>query len=53
MSDEGAKQVAPSGSTEAERRAKAERLREQGIDPFPREFPGRNRIAEIQAARKE
>jgi lysyl-tRNA synthetase class 2 len=46
MSDE-AKQAEASGSTEAERRAKAERLRGEGIDPFPREFPGRNRIEEI------
>jgi lysyl-tRNA synthetase class 2 len=38
------------GSTEAERRAKAERLREAGIDPFPRSFPDRNRIAEIFGA---
>jgi lysyl-tRNA synthetase, class II len=38
------------GSTEAERRAKAERLRERGIDPFPRAFPERTRIAEIHAA---
>jgi lysyl-tRNA synthetase class 2 len=35
------------GSTEAERRAKAERLREEGVDPFPRSFPGRARIEEI------
>ncbi|MEX2108026.1 MAG: lysine--tRNA ligase [Solirubrobacterales bacterium] len=38
------------GSTEAERRAKAERLREEGIDPFPRSFPDRTKIAEIHAA---
>ena len=38
------------GSTEAERRAKAERLREEGIDPFPRAFPDRDRIEEIHAA---
>jgi lysyl-tRNA synthetase class 2 len=38
------------GSTEAERRAKAERLREEGVDPFPRSFPGRARIAEILAS---
>ena len=35
------------GSTEAERRAKAERLREEGIDPFPRSFPGRSKIAAV------
>src|SRR6476646_3695518 len=38
------------GSTEAQRRAKAERLREAGIDPFPRSFPDRTRIAEILTA---
>jgi lysyl-tRNA synthetase class 2 len=38
-----------SGSPEAERRAKAERLREEGVDPFPRSFPDRIRIAEIIA----
>ena len=38
------------GSTESERRAKAERLRAAGIDPFPRSFPGRTPIAEILAA---
>ncbi len=38
------------GSTEAERRAKADRLREEGIDPFPRSFPDRVKIAEILAA---
>ena len=38
------------GSTEAERRAKVERLREEGVDPFPRSFPDRNRIAAILAA---
>jgi lysyl-tRNA synthetase, class II len=41
---------ASAGSTKAERRAKAERLRAEGIDPFPRAFPGRTSIAEIQAA---
>jgi lysyl-tRNA synthetase class 2 len=38
------------GSTEAERRAKTERLRDAGIDPFPRSFPDRTKIAEIHAA---
>src|SRR5262249_53276741 len=43
--------TAPSpGSTEAERKAKAERLREEGIDPFPRSFPDRVKIAEVHAA---
>ena len=38
------------GSTESERRAKVERLRAAGIDPFPRSFPDRTPIAEILAA---
>ncbi|HVC06435.1 MAG TPA: lysine--tRNA ligase [Solirubrobacterales bacterium] len=41
---------AASGSTESERRAKVDRLRAAGIDPFPRSFPGRTPIAEILAA---
>jgi lysyl-tRNA synthetase, class II len=39
-----------SGSTEAERRAKVERLRSEGVDPFPRSFPDRDRIEAIHAA---
>jgi lysyl-tRNA synthetase, class II len=35
------------GSTESERRAKVERLRAAGIDPFPHSFPGRTKVAEI------
>jgi lysyl-tRNA synthetase class 2 len=38
------------GSTEAERRAKVERLRVEGIEPFPHSFTGRTRVAEILAA---
>jgi lysyl-tRNA synthetase class 2 len=34
----------------AARRAKLERLREQGIDPFPHDYPGVIPIAEVQAA---
>jgi lysyl-tRNA synthetase, class II len=34
----------------ADRRAKLERLREQGIDPFPHEFDGVTPIAEVHAA---
>jgi len=34
----------------AARRAKLERLREQGIDPFPHDYPGVTPIAEVQAA---
>jgi lysyl-tRNA synthetase, class II len=33
-----------------DRRAKLERLREQGIDPFPHEFEGVTQIAEVHAA---
>ena len=33
-----------------DRRAKLERLREQGIDPFPHEFDGRDPIADVHAA---
>jgi lysyl-tRNA synthetase, class II len=40
---------APPGSTEAERRAKVERLRAQGVDPFPHSFPARTAIAEVLA----
>ncbi len=32
----------------AERRAKAERLREAGLDPFPHSYPGRTDIAEVR-----
>ena len=38
------------GSTEDQRRAKIERLREAGIDPYPHSFEGRTKIAEILAA---
>ena len=34
----------------AERRAKADGLREQGIDPFPHSFPGVTPVAEVHAA---
>jgi lysyl-tRNA synthetase, class II len=37
-------------STEAQRRAKVERLREAGVDPYPHSFEGRTKIAEILAA---
>ena len=43
--------VEPSASsTAAERRAKVERLRGEGVDPFPRSFEDRTKIAEILAA---
>jgi lysyl-tRNA synthetase, class II len=34
----------------AERRAKLERLREAGLEPFPHSYPGRTEIAEVRAA---
>jgi lysyl-tRNA synthetase class 2 len=34
----------------AERRQKLERLREEGLEPFPHSFPGRVPIAEVRAA---
>jgi lysyl-tRNA synthetase, class II len=34
----------------ADRRAKLERIREAGIEPFPHEFSGREEIAEVRAA---
>jgi lysyl-tRNA synthetase class 2 len=34
----------------AERRAKLDRLREVGIEPFPHSFPGREPIAEVRGA---
>jgi lysyl-tRNA synthetase class 2 len=41
--------AAASGSTTESRRAKAERLRSEGINPFPHTFPGRTRIGAILA----
>jgi lysyl-tRNA synthetase class 2 len=37
-------------STEEQRRAKVERLRETGVDPYPHSFPDRDHVAEIEAA---
>ena len=37
-------------STEEQRRAKVERLRAEGIDPYPHSFPGRTHVEEIEAA---
>jgi lysyl-tRNA synthetase class 2 len=37
-------------STEEQRRAKVERLRESGVDPYPHSFPGRTHVEEIEAA---
>jgi lysyl-tRNA synthetase class 2 len=40
---------AQTGSTEQQRRAKVERLREAGVDPYPHSFEGRTHAAEILA----
>ncbi|HEU4706632.1 MAG TPA: lysine--tRNA ligase [Solirubrobacterales bacterium] len=37
-------------STEEQRRAKVERLRESGVDPYPHAFPDRDHVADIEAA---
>jgi lysyl-tRNA synthetase class 2 len=39
-----------SGSTEVQRRAKVERLREAGINPYPHSFEGRTKIERILAS---
>jgi lysyl-tRNA synthetase class 2 len=43
-------QQKPVSDLVAERRAKLDRLREAGIDPFPHSFPDRDEIAEVRAA---
>src|SRR5689334_453996 len=57
MSDSPAAEEAGKGgdrsvavSTEEQRRAKVERLREAGVDPYPHAFPGRTHVEEIAAA---
>jgi lysyl-tRNA synthetase class 2 len=50
MSDGATEAESSSGSTAAERRAKVERLRAEGVDPFPRSFPDRTKIEAIHAA---
>ncbi|MGH2976051.1 MAG: lysine--tRNA ligase [Solirubrobacterales bacterium] len=51
MSDVPARAEPSQGSTESVRREKLERLRAEGIDPYPRRgFPDRDRIATILAA---
>ena len=53
-SDEQEAAERPSESTLiAERRAKADRLREAGIDPFPHAYPGRTEIAEARAGHED
>ena len=39
-----------SGSTEAQRRAKVEKLRAEGINPYPHAFEGRDKVEEILTA---
>ena len=39
----------PEGSAQDDRRAKLERLRERGIDPFPQSFPGVTSIERVHA----
>ncbi len=48
MSDSRAAETA--GSTEEQRRAKVERLREAGVEPYPHSFPDRDQVEEIEAA---
>ena len=50
MSDSAPGTEPAAGSTEAERRAKLEQLRAEGVDPFPRSFPDRTKIEAIQEA---
>jgi lysyl-tRNA synthetase, class II len=47
MADSTTRAEPAAGSTHAERLAKAERLRAEGVDPYPFSFPDRNAIAEI------
>jgi lysyl-tRNA synthetase, class II len=42
--------AAAAGSTERQRRAKVERLREAGVDPYPHSFEGRTHVEDILAA---
>jgi lysyl-tRNA synthetase, class II len=46
----GDRSVDQSGASEAKRRAKVERLREEGINPYPHSFLPRDHAADIQAA---
>ncbi|HEX6456760.1 MAG TPA: lysine--tRNA ligase [Solirubrobacterales bacterium] len=55
MSDSPAAEAAQAGdrsvavSTEEQRRAKVERLREAGVDPYPHAFPNRDHVEDIEA----
>ena len=48
MADEPTPKEAESTDLLAERRAKLERLREQGVEPFPHAFAGRTEIAAVR-----
>ena len=50
MGESGRAQSAPESQLLAERRAKLERLRESGVEPFPHAFEGRTEIAAVRAA---
>src|SRR5258705_7648258 len=50
MADPTTRVEPTAGSTEAERLAKVERLRAEGVDPYPFSFPDRDRIAAIHGA---
>jgi lysyl-tRNA synthetase class 2 len=47
---EAAPAAEPTRATEEQRRAKLERLRAEGIDPYPHAFEGRTHVEEILAA---
>src|SRR5262245_22456615 len=50
MADSTTSAEPAAGDTQAQRLAKVERLRAEGIDPYPFSFPDRNAIAEILEA---
>ncbi len=50
MADSTTRAEAAAGDTEAQRLAKAERLRAEGIDPYPFSFPDRDRIEGVLEA---
>ncbi len=50
MADSTTRAEPAAGDTEAQRLAKAERLRAEGIDPYPFSFPDRDRIEDVLAA---
>ena len=43
----------PQSELLADRRAKLERLREQGIEPFPHGFPDRTEIAAVRESHED